>query len=257
MPVHHSAQAGFAAQAATYERGRPDYPQAIQEWLTGHLGLGPNRSVIDLGAGTGKFTGRLAGTGATVSAVEPVAEMRRQFTKVLPDVPILEGNAEAIPFPDASLDAVVCAQAFHWFATKAAMVEITRVLKPGGALGLVWNARDVGVDWVAAVSDIITPYEGDAPRFAKGDWKRQFPADGLSPLDEQTFLHEHRGSPDRVIVDRILSVSFIGALEAPERDKVEARLRHLIATHPALANQPEIAFPYRTCAYRCVKLPTE
>lgn len=257
MSVHHSAQAGFTAQAATYERGRPDYPQALQGWLTGHLGLGPSRSVVDLGAGTGKFTGRLMTTGATVSAVEPVAEMRTQFSKVLPRVPILEGTAETIPFPDASLDAVVCAQAFHWFATKAALAEIARVLKPGGTLGLIWNVRDVGVDWVAAISDILAPYEGDTPRFAKGDWKRPFPAAGLSPLDEQSFPHEHRGSPETVIIDRMLSVSFIGALAADERGKVEARLRHLIDHHPALAGRQDVAFPYRTHAYRCVKLPAD
>jgi len=47
------------------------------------------------------------------------------------------GSAEQIPLPDTSLDAVVCAQSFHWFATREAVEEIHRVLKPGGFLGLI------------------------------------------------------------------------------------------------------------------------
>lgn len=253
MSVHHSARDGFAAQAMTYDRGRPDYPAALHGWLTDRLGLGPGRAAIDLGAGTGKFTGRLVATGADVRAVEPVAEMRTQFSKTWPGVPVLEGTADAIPIPDESLDAVVCAQAFHWFATPAALTEISRVLKPGGRLGLVWNARDTSVDWVAEIDDLITPYEGDAPRFAKGDWKNVFPFPGLSPLDERSFPHDHSGPPDRVIIDRILSVSFIGALSAEERAGVDARLRRLIAAHPSLAGRAHVAFPYRTHAFSCVK----
>lgn len=255
MTIHHAARDGFSSQAGTYDRGRPDYPEALQEWLAGHLGLGSGRGALDLGAGTGKFTARLAATGADVRAVEPIAEMRAQFSRIFPGIPILAGTADALPLPDGSLDAVVCAQAFHWFATRAALAEITRVLKPGGALGLVWNARDLSVDWVAEISDIITPFEGDAPRYAKGDWKNAFPFPGLSPLDGQSFPHLHVGPPDRVIVERILSVSFIGALPAKDRAEVETRLRRLIASHPALAGRAEVAFPYITHAFRCVKLP--
>jgi SAM-dependent methyltransferase len=253
MTVHHSAAIGFSNRAAAYARGRPDYPVAIDGWLTTHLGLEPGRMALDLGAGTGKFTGRLLSTGASVRAVEPVAAMRAQFADALPMVPIEDGTAEAIPFPDSSLDAVVCAQSFHWFATAAALAEIRRVLKPGGALGLIWNVRDERVDWVAAISDILAPFEGDTPRFAKGDWRRPFPAAGFSALDEQSFPYEHRGPADTVIVDRMLSVSFIGAMADEDRGRVEARLRHLIDRHPALAGRKEVAFPYRTQAYRCRK----
>jgi SAM-dependent methyltransferase len=257
VSIHRFAAAGFAKQAATYGRGRPDYPKAIDAWLTSHLGLAAGRTVLDLGAGTGKFTGRLLATGATVHALEPVAEMRTQFAEALPNVPIEDGTAEAIPLPDASLDAVVCAQAFHWFATPTALAEIARVLKPGGALGLIWNVRDVSVDWVAAIDDILAPHEGDAPRFAKGDWRRPFPAKGFAPLDEQSFPHEHRGPPDVVIVDRMLSVSFIGALPDEDRRKVEAQLRHLIEDHPSLVGRQEVAFPYRTHAYRSLRVAPE
>lgn len=57
--VHHSAAAGYKTGADTYVRGRPDYPPQVADWLTGTLGLNADKAVVDLGAGTGKFTGRL------------------------------------------------------------------------------------------------------------------------------------------------------------------------------------------------------
>src|SRR5690606_37054894 len=103
----------------------------------------------DLGAGTGKFVPRLLETGARVVAVEPVAAMRAEFARRHPGVELHGGSAEAIPLADASMDAVVCAQSFHWFATARALSGIRRVLVRGGVLGLAWNVRDETVPWVA------------------------------------------------------------------------------------------------------------
>ena len=80
------------------------------------------------------------------------------------------------------MDAVVCAQSFHWFATREALHEIRRVLKPGGAFGLVWNLRDDSVPWVAALTRIMQPFEGDAPRFHSQKWRDVFPAEGFGPF---------------------------------------------------------------------------
>jgi SAM-dependent methyltransferase len=255
--IHAAAQIGFGTEAQSYAKGRPEYPADLLGWLAKDLGLGSGAAALDLGAGTGKFTRLLRQTGAQVFAVEPVEAMRQQLARAMPDVQLHSGTAQAIPLPDASVDAVLCAQAFHWFATAQALREIHRVLRPGGKLGLVWNVRDESVDWVAAITAIITPYEGDAPRFYKGDWRTPF-ADAAAaalfgPLARSDFSYEHAGPAEEVIIDRFLSVSFIAALPPDDKARVSDQLHALIASHPALRGQPRIAFPYQTQAYYCTR----
>ena len=251
--VHAAARQGFEKHADAYARGRPDYPAALHAWLGDALALGPGRTVADVGAGTGKFTPLLTATGADVIAVEPVAAMRAQLQAAQPSVRALPGTADALPLADASLDAIVCAQAFHWFATRAALDDMARVLKPGARLGLVWNVRDESVDWVAELTRIVTPYEGDAPRFHKGTWRQAFPHPAFGPLEESVFAYTHRGPPGQVIVDRFMSVSFIAALPADEQARVRAQIQSLIATHPALHGRDVLQFPYHTRALVCVR----
>lgn len=246
--VHVAAQEGFTKQADAYARGRPDYPAALQGWLRDALSLGPGRRVADVGAGTGKFTPLLLATGAEVVAVEPVDAMR---ARIAPHerLRVQAGTAEATGLPDASQDAIVCAQAFHWFASRAALDEFARLLRPGARLGLVWNVRDESVDWVAELTRVITPYEGDAPRFHKGDWARAFPHPAFGPLQETVFEHVHEGPPQQVIVDRFMSVSFIAALPAGEQAAVRARIQDVIDAHPALRGRELLRFPYQTRAF--------
>ncbi|WP_426221717.1 class I SAM-dependent methyltransferase [Pseudomonas sp. DWRC2-2] len=252
--VHTSAQRGFSTQAVTYAQGRPDYPRQLTGWLADTLHIDTHASVIDLGAGTGKFTRLLSTLAPTLIAVEPVAAMGAQLTKLLPDVRLVNGTAESIPLPTASADAVVCAQAFHWFSTEAALAEIHRVLKPEGRLCLVWNVRDESVDWVAAITAIITPYEGDTPRFHTGRWREAFTGEYFSEPEMTCFPYSHVGSPQEVIMDRFLSVSFIAALPDAAKAVVTAQLQVLIDTHPALKGRDTVAFPYQTQAYVCHRL---
>ncbi len=252
--VHRAAKLGFTAEAQTYSQGRPEYPAELLPWLADQLGAVRGNTVVDLGAGTGKFTQLLVRTAADVIAVEPVQAMRNQLSGKLAQVPVLEGTADAMPLDSASVDALVCAQSFHWFATEPALAEIHRVLKPGGKLGLVWNVRDESVDWVAAITEIITPYEGDTPRHYKGEWRKPFTGRYFSSLEKSSFPYQHVGAAREVIRDRFLSVSFIAALPPQEKTRVESQLQTLIDTHPALRGHATIAFPYRTDAYCCSSL---
>jgi len=252
--VHEAAQRGFSQEAGTYARGRPDYPAPLSDWLKNTLGLAAGRQVADVGAGTGKFTQLLAATGAQVTAVEPVDAMRARIDAMQwPNVRAVAGTAQALPLAGASQDALVCAQAFHWFAHRAALDEFQRVLRPGGRLGLVWNVRDESVDWVAALTAIVTPHEGDAPRYHRGDWRLAFPHPGFGALEEARFPHAHVGPPQQVIVDRFMSVSFIAALPEAGQAKVRAQIETLIATHPALRGRETVRFPYQTVAFHCVR----
>jgi len=251
--IHAAAAAGFAAGAGAYVTGRPDYPPEAGQWLRDVIELAPGKTVADLGAGTGKFIPYLKDTGATVVAVEPVAAMRKELSRRHGEVAALAGTAEAIPLPDGSLDAVVCAQAFHWFATPAALAEIRRVLRPGGMLGLIWNVRDESVPWVAAVSAITNAHEGDAPRYKSFAWRRVFPAEGFAEAEERHVRNAHVGGAQQVIIDRTTSTSFIAALPRREREMVVDQLHALIASTPELARHDAIAFPYETAMYAFCK----
>lgn len=253
--VHASASTGYTRQSDNYEQGRPDYPVALQDWLRDNLGIGAGTPVLDLGAGTGKFTRLLSALAPHLTAVEPVPAMRARFHERLPDIPVLEGTAQHIPLAEASQQVLVCAQAFHWFADAAALEEMHRVLAPGGRLGLIWNVRDETVDWVARITEIITPYEGDTPRFHTGRWREALAGSRFSTPQLTTLPHVHEGDPQTVILERLRSVSFIAALPQAEQDEVMGQLQSLIDNHPDLRGRERITFPYRTQAYVCQRLP--
>lgn len=251
--VHHSAAAGYKTAAETYVKGRPDYPPQVSQWLSETLGLDRYQTVIDLGAGTGKFTGRLVATGAQVIAVEPVAQMLEKLSEAWPQVLAVSGTATDLPLPDACVDVVVCAQAFHWFASAEALTEIARVLKPGGKLGLIWNLRDTQVSWVPKLDAIVNALEGDTPRYYTGAWRKAFPHPVFGALQLQQFHQGHTGSPEDVIVNRVRSTSFIAALPDAQRAKVDEQVRALIASEPQLRNKDVVTVPYETAAFVAVK----
>jgi SAM-dependent methyltransferase len=130
-----------------YAKCRPGYPDAAIDYLLQHCGLTPGAAVIDLGSGTGISARLLARRGLRVTGVEPNADMRRQAEAeaLPPDVPApryVAGRAEATDLPDGSADAVLAAQAFHWFDADRALREAHRLLKPGGWVALLGYERD-------------------------------------------------------------------------------------------------------------------
>ncbi len=247
--IHEAAAHGFASAASAYEEGRPTYPTGAVARLARELHLGPGRLVLDLAAGTGKLTALLVGTGATVLAVEPVAEMRAVLEQALPGVGALPGTAEAIPLAAGSVDAVTVGQAFHWFRADEALAEIHRVLRPGGGLALLWNARDTNVGWVARLTEIMEPHRGDAPSHLSDARLVAFERTTLfGPLSHAESRHVHRLSPGGVVA-RIASVSFVATLPEAERERVLAEVRNLLATDPETRGRGELELPYRTDVY--------
>jgi SAM-dependent methyltransferase len=188
--------------------------------------------VLDLAAGTGKLTRQLAALGARVVAVEPLDEMRAHLEAAVPGARALAGRAEDIPLPDGSVDAVTVAQAFHWFDASRALAEIHRVLRPAGALALVWNGRDPGDPLQAAVDAEIRPYRRRAGLERALDPRAEL-ARGrfFSRADERRFPHVQTIGRDRY-VDRVASTSVVAALPGRERRALLDRVRELASERP-------------------------
>jgi SAM-dependent methyltransferase len=239
--MHAVALAGFGQNASDYEQARPSYPPDAVTFLVDNLALGPGRITFDVGAGTGKLTRLLAAAGAEVVAVEPVAAMRTELRASTPSALVCAAMAEALPVRSGRADAVVCAQAFHWFATDAVVAEFARVLRPGGRLALVWNVRDNSVPWVRSFTELLRPYEGDRPDHNGGDWRAVFSARSpLGPLETTTFRHDQPMTPD-LLVARAASMSFVGAMDPAARDEVLSRVRDL-----GRSVGESFSLPYRT-----------
>ncbi len=232
----------FGSQAAAYERGRPSYPPEAINWLLASDPDHPVRDVLDLGAGTGKLTSRLVERGLNVVAVDPIAEMLDVLRATLPDTPALLGTAEQIPLPDNSVDAVLVAQAWHWFDPERAAAEVSRVLRPGGRLGLLWNVRDERLGWVKELGHIVG---------TEHDW-----ANTTVVLAEPfTDVHTHQVEwtnyiTPQALIDYVASRSYCITSPAVARTRTLDEVRNLLATHPALANSRGIALPYITVCGR-------
>lgn len=254
MTREHTVQEGFR-DAGRYERARPGYPAPVVDRLVAELGIGPGTTVVEPGAGTGKFTRLVAGRCGRLVAVDPVEAMRREFRQRVPGVHVVGGSAEALPLRTGCAGAVICAQSFHWFATEAAVAEMHRVLASGGRLGLVWNQRDESVDWVAGLQRILGPLEGDAPRYRNESWRPVLARSPLfGPLSAAVLDNAQEGPPEAV-VDRIASTSFVAALPAARRHAVLDEVRALLATHPQTAGRDWIRVPYRSHLFWCERRP--
>jgi SAM-dependent methyltransferase len=241
VSVHRAAQA-FDRAADVYDRARPEYPPEAVDWLIRTLELGSGRTVVDLAAGTGKLTKRLARTRARVIAVEPSPAMLARLREVAPGADAREGTAEAMPLPDACADAVTVAQAFHWFSNDVALGEVHRVLRPGGRLALVWNRRRLRTPAQAALDDLLEPYKpGDVPRHKTGDWRIAIESTDLfAPLASHEVAWSERVGRDR-FVERFASISFIAALDPAEHRRALAAAERVARSFEEPIEMPYVA----------------
>jgi ubiquinone/menaquinone biosynthesis C-methylase UbiE len=226
----------FDRAAVEYERARPGYPAAALELLP----LDAAAEVLDLGAGTGKLTRVLAQRYRRVVAVEPLDGMRTILERVVPAAESLAGSAEAIPLPDASVDGVFAGQAFHWFADEA-VGEIARVLRPGGAICLIWNeSADPSPlpDAYRAYLHTLHVPSLDAVRSGPS-WSEVIGRGPFDHLREASVAHEQTQDRDGVL-EFAQSVSWIAHRPELEREQIMRKLDGLLSagpfTFPMVAN---------------------
>lgn len=248
--LHPAAEQGFSSAAELYQRVRPTYPQEIVHWLIEELKITPHATAIDLGAGTGKFLDYLTQATPNVVAVEPIAEMLEQLKIVHPEVHVQQASSHQIALKSNSIDAILCAQSFHWFANLETLTEMHRLLKPQGHLGLVWNQRDETVDWVKALADFLLPFEGDTPRFHSHQWQKVFEQQLLFKLEGQkVFFQQQRGTVEEVVSNRLLSTSFIAAMPVQQQQDMKRQFEALVQQYTGKTAQDQIEFPYVTYAF--------
>jgi ubiquinone/menaquinone biosynthesis C-methylase UbiE len=233
----------FGSVAAEYAALRPGYPADVAAFV---LGTEPRR-VLDLGAGTGLLTEVLVAAGHEVVAVDPSAEMLRQLAARLPDVATAVGSAEQIPLPDADVDAVVAGQAAHWFDVAPAARELRRVLRPGGVVGLVWNARNQSVPWVRALDELLAGETRDhaADQTVVDDFARLLPA-----ADEFLESSVAQTVTPQQVVRGIGTRSYVATMDPAEREAFLGRVADLLDTHRDTRGRDLLELPYVTVAHR-------
>lgn len=237
----------FGSETGSYEKGRPEYRPDAVAWLLEPLPDG-DRTVVDIGAGTGKLSRAvLALGGTTVTAVDPDPQMLDALRAKTPGVEAVTGTAEALPLADASADAATLGQAWHWVDPVAASAEIGRVVRPGGVLGLIWNVRDDRTDWVRRLTAIMG---GSAAEEMIGENAVRVAA----PFGE---LEERRWEWTREMTRSELhamasSRSLIITSTAEEKTRIAAAMDALF-DELGLVEGGSLSMPYITAAFRAVR----
>ena len=231
-----------------YERGRPGWPTAVIDVAE----LPPTAIVLDLGAGTGKLTRLLVPRFSSVISVEPDDAMRDLLSRLCPGTEMLAGGAEAIPLPNASVDAVFVAEAFHGFDAEPALAEIARVLEPRGRLVVMWNlpAGPTSPSIAAAEQLLIDrapaslgydPVDLNTRRYASGEWRAAFDDSPFEELQEARF-------PNPQTVDREELIAFFESMgwfgDLPESERLP-----LLEEVRSLLNAPEYRRSWETHVY--------
>ncbi|KQX06838.1 MULTISPECIES: class I SAM-dependent methyltransferase [unclassified Leifsonia] len=238
--------ASFGENAGGYDAHRPSYPLETVRWLVGHEARATGAhsgglDILDLGAGTGKLTERLVEFSASVTAVDPSSEMLEILSERMPQVRTLVGSAEAIPVPDASVDLVTVAQAWHWVDPEAASQEVLRVLRPGGRLALIWNTRDDAIPWVDALSAAMHRGLHEATAY--------HPTLGAGL--ELAAKREERWTSRTTrqgLLDLATTRSYYLTASQAERSAMLERIERVLDSHPE-TRAPEILLPYVTEAW--------
>ena len=256
MPNRNLYQEAWTSSegASLYEKARPGYAPAAVDFIISTFNIDSTSRVLDLAAGTGKLTRQLLGSGAQITAVEPLPGMRQAFAEALPAITVVEGTAEAIPLPAESVDLVTAGQAWHWFDSKAALAEVTRIVKLGGALTLLWNVYDQTEPWMREFAAIRKSGTDSTPWRDEEHWQQAFAASAAwQPLQLELFSHRSVTTRDG-LVERMLSSSVMTVLPESEKANVREDILRVLDGHDETRGRKTIAVPYCTQVFWTVKL---
>ena len=148
----------FGPRAQAYAAFRPSYPAGAIDAALDGLGDPNTLTIADVGAGTGISSRLFAERGVTVIAIEPNARMR-EAAEQHSRVSWRDGTAEATHLPDASVDAVIACQAFHWFVPNEALEEFRRI--PRRRAAVLQYERDERDPFTKAYGDVVRAYAND------------------------------------------------------------------------------------------------
>lgn len=221
MTAAHSARArSFGAAAAAYDRYRPGYPTTALDWVL----PAEAREVADVGAGTGKLARALVERGLAVHAVEPDTEMLDELARRVPAARRHVGGAEELPFPDASLDAVLVGQAWHWVDTGRAVPEVRRVLRAGGRLALLWNTVVADAGWPREVVAL------DPDPTRPPNWRPEEVGLPAGAGERAEFRWDWRLTPDDLVACLATHSSY-ALVDSTEREERLSRVRAIATAH--------------------------
>lgn len=224
----------FTSRADNYARYRPGYPQEVIELLRAECGLTHQSAVADVGSGTGILTALFLDNGNQVYAVEPNAAMRAAAEAALagrPGFTSINGRAEATTLPDASVDLVAAGQAFHWFDAAASRMEFGRILRPGGFVALIWNARayrddPLMADYERVLGEYGMGYNTVRHRAHAGQMEALF----VNGHETRTFTHT-RPLTYEMFWGGFLSSSYAPLPGDPRHEPVRAALSQVFEAH--------------------------
>jgi SAM-dependent methyltransferase len=154
----------FSNRVEDYVKYRPGYPAEIVNFLHDTYSLTQDKLIADVGAGTGISPELFLNKGYRVIAVEPNLEMRQKSVELLGSFHGFmahDGTAENTGLTDASIDAIIAGQAFHWFDAILTRAEFKRILKPNGIVALIWNERKTDSEFEQEYDALIIKHARD------------------------------------------------------------------------------------------------
>ena len=142
MPVIPGLGWTFDTVAATYEKLRPGYVDALYQDIFAYRPLDASSRAVEVGIGGGQATGPILATGCAVTAVEPGANfcaLCREKFAAYPGFTAVNARFEDADLPPESCDLVYSASAFHWVPEEIGYRKVFDILRPGGAFARFAN----------------------------------------------------------------------------------------------------------------------